>query len=94
MAKAKRKRNPFFEQLMQSVQEMDEVVKGERSPSREFNVDAVSIKQLHARSGLSQAKCAPWRDGYSGTLAASDRSRRAGANVTERIRRSCPGALA
>lgn len=46
------------EQLVESVQEMDEIVKGERSPSREFNVDAVSIKQLRARSGLSQAKFA------------------------------------
>lgn len=55
---AKAKRNPFFDQLMASVREMDEIVKGERAPSREFHVDALSIKQMRKARGLSQAKFA------------------------------------
>ncbi|UKE49990.1 hypothetical protein KCU57_14870 [Xanthomonas translucens] len=36
----------FFEALMESVQQMDEIVRGERAPSREFHVDAIQVKQV------------------------------------------------
>jgi len=53
-----KKRNPFFEELYASVREMDEIVRGERAPSREFHVDAIAIKQLRSKIGLSQPKFA------------------------------------
>lgn len=30
----------FFDELLESVQQMNEIVKGERAPSREFYIDA------------------------------------------------------
>ena len=53
-----KRRNSFFEELYASVQEMDEIVRGERAPSREFHVDAIAIKQLRSKIGLSQPKFA------------------------------------
>ena len=34
----------FFDDLMESVQEMNEILRGERQPSREFTVDALQVK--------------------------------------------------
>jgi putative transcriptional regulator len=53
-----KKRNPFFEELYAAVQEMDELARGERAPSHEFHVDAIAIKQLRSKIGLSQPKFA------------------------------------
>lgn len=53
-----KRRNPFFEELYASVQEIDEIARGERAPSREFYVDAIAIKQLRSKIGLSQPKFA------------------------------------
>jgi len=55
---AKKRANPFFDKLYAAVQEMDEVVHGERKPSRVFEVNAESVKGLRKRSGLSQPKFA------------------------------------
>lgn len=73
---AKANRNPFFDELMTSVQEMDEIAKGERAPSREFHVDAVSVKELRAKSGLSQAKFAKLMRVEVGTLQNWEQGRR------------------
>lgn len=48
----------FFDELMESVQEMDEIVRGERTPSREFHVDALQVKEIRKATGLTQAKFA------------------------------------
>lgn len=48
----------LFNELVESMKQMDEIVRGERAPSREFYVDANSIKKLRAKVGLSQAKFA------------------------------------
>jgi|SRR6516165_4281001 putative transcriptional regulator len=53
-----RKRKPFFEELYASVQDMDELARGERTPSRELRIDAIAIKQLRSKIGLSQPKFA------------------------------------
>ena len=53
-----KRRNPFFEELYASVQEIDEIARGERAPSRKFYVDAIAIKQLRSKIGLSQPKFA------------------------------------
>jgi putative transcriptional regulator len=33
----------FFDELMESVQQMDEIHRGERQPSREFTVDPLRL---------------------------------------------------
>lgn len=35
----------FFDELMESVQQMDEIVRGERQPSRQFIVDSLQVKK-------------------------------------------------
>lgn len=45
----------FFDELLESVQQMDEVVKGERAPSREFHVDALAVQDIRKATGLTQA---------------------------------------
>lgn len=50
----------FFDELLESVQQMDEIVKGERAPAREFHVDALAVKDIRQATGLTQqafARC-------------------------------------
>lgn len=35
----------FFEELMESVQQMNEILRGEREASREFHVDTLQAKE-------------------------------------------------
>ncbi|WP_434629918.1 helix-turn-helix domain-containing protein [Pseudomonas sp. Z1-29] len=58
----------FFDELMESVQQMDEIVRGERQPSREFIVDALQVKEIRKATGLTQAKFAALIDVQLGTL--------------------------
>ena len=69
-------KNKFFDELLESVQQMDEVVRGERAPSREFYVDAVRVKEVRAATGLSQAKFAKVIDVQVGTLRNWEQGRR------------------
>lgn len=48
----------FFDGLLESVQQMYEVVKGERAPSREFHVDAIQVKEIREATGLTQVQFA------------------------------------
>lgn len=48
----------LFGRLVESMKQMDEIVKGERAPSREFYVDELMIKDLRRKTKLSQAKFA------------------------------------
>ncbi|SQF93759.1 XRE family transcriptional regulator [Paucimonas lemoignei] len=66
----------LFEELMESVQQMDEIVRGERQPSREFTVDAMQIKEIRKATGLSQAKFAAIIDVQLGTLRNWEQGRR------------------
>lgn len=66
----------LFEELMESVQQMDEIVRGERQPSREFSVDAMQIKEIRKATGLSQAKFAAIIDVQLGTLRNWEQGRR------------------
>jgi putative transcriptional regulator len=43
-----------FEELIESMRQAGEIVRGERAPSREFHVDALTIRQLRSRTNLSQ----------------------------------------
>jgi putative transcriptional regulator len=71
-----KKQSDFFNQLYESVQEMDEIVRGERAPSREFHIDALAIKKLRSKSGLSQPKFAALLHVDVGTLRNWEQGRR------------------
>ena len=62
--------------LIDAVMEADEILRGVRKPSREFRVDATSIKALRARLELSQAKFAALLDIDLGTLRNWEQGRR------------------
>ena len=66
----------FFNKLMESVQQMDEIVRGERQPSREFHVDALQVKEIRKATGLTQAKFAALIDVQLGTLRNWEQGRR------------------
>ncbi|UZE21977.1 helix-turn-helix domain-containing protein [Pseudomonas sp. B21-056] len=67
----------FFDELMESVQQMDEIVRGERQPSRKFVVDALQVKEIRKATGLTQAKFAALIDVQLGTLRNWEQGRRA-----------------
>jgi len=48
----------LFSDLVESMTQMNEIVRGERAPAREFYIDAESIKALRAKAGLTQQKFA------------------------------------
>ncbi|EJL98514.1 hypothetical protein PMI18_03933 [Pseudomonas sp. GM102] len=48
----------FFDELMESVQQMNEIIRGGREPSREFHVDALQVQEIHKATDLTQAKFA------------------------------------
>tara|TARA_A100001391_G_scaffold217_2_gene483 strand:+ start:516 stop:803 length:288 start_codon:yes stop_codon:yes gene_type:complete len=66
----------LFDDLMESVQQMDEIHRGERQPSREFNVDAVQVKAIRKATGLTQAKFATMIDVQLATLRNWEQGRR------------------
>lgn len=66
----------FFDDLLESVQQMDEIRRGERQPSREFTVDAFSVKEIRKATGLTQAKFAAMIDVQLGTLRNWEQGRR------------------
>lgn len=66
----------FFEELMQSVQQMDEIRRGERQPSRQFVVDALSVKEIREATGLSQVRFAQMIDVQIATLRNWEQGRR------------------
>lgn len=66
----------FFDELMESVQQMDGILRGEQSASREFTVDALQVKEIRRSTGLSQAKFAAMIDVQIGTLRNWEQGRR------------------
>lgn len=66
----------LFDDLLESVQQMDEIQRGERQPSREFSVDALKVKEIRQATGLSQAKFAAVIDVQLGTLRNWEQGRR------------------
>ena len=66
----------FFDELMESVQQMGEIVRGERQPSREFHVETLPVKEIRKATGLTQAKFAALIDVHLGTLRNWEQGRR------------------
>ncbi|MBK2123966.1 helix-turn-helix domain-containing protein [Fangia hongkongensis] len=48
--------NKLFDRLVESMQQMNEIVDGTRPPSREFTINAMKVKEIRNKTGLSQAK--------------------------------------
>lgn len=66
----------FFDELLESVQQMDEITKGERNPSREFHVDALVVKDIRKATGLTQKSFAQRIGIELGTLRNWEQGRR------------------
>ncbi len=48
----------LFQELLESVQEARDIMRGERHPSRRFRIEAADVKQIRERLGLSQREFA------------------------------------
>lgn len=48
----------MFNELLESVQEMDEIVKGQKTASRSFDYPEPEVKSIRDRLGVSQEKFA------------------------------------
>ncbi|MCF6776099.1 helix-turn-helix domain-containing protein [Thiotrichales bacterium 19X7-9] len=66
----------LFNRLVESMQQMTEIIDGERSPSREFIVDAMKVKEIRNKTGLSQAKFSKLIDVKLATLRNWEQGRR------------------
>lgn len=66
----------MFDELLESVQQMDEIVRGERSPSREFTIDALQVKEIRRATGLTQSAFAEMIDVRVATLRNWEQGRR------------------
>ncbi len=66
----------LFKRLVDSMGQMDEIVRGVRAPSREFYVDAAKVKEIRAITGLSQPKFAKLLHVDVGTLRNWEQGRR------------------
>ena len=60
--------NALFDRLVESMTQMDEIIKGERQPSREKVIDAVKVKDIRKSIGLTQQRFAKLIDVNVGTL--------------------------
>ena len=66
----------LFKRLVESMGQMDEIVRGVRAPSREFYVDATTVKEIRAMTGLSQPQFAKLLHVDVGTLRNWEQGRR------------------
>lgn len=66
----------LFDELMESVRQADEIVRGVRAPSREFVVDPDKVKEIRAMTKLSQAQFAIILQVDVGTLRNWEQGRR------------------
>lgn len=66
----------LFKRLVESMDQMNEIVRGERTPSREFYVDAAKVKEIRALTGLSQPQFAKLLHVDVGTLRNWEQGRR------------------
>ncbi|WLG90734.1 hypothetical protein [Pseudomonas cucumis] len=48
----------FFDEPMESVQQMNEIIRGGSEPSRKLHVDALQVQEIRKATDLTQAKFA------------------------------------
>ncbi|KER05066.1 hypothetical protein MEG1DRAFT_00176 [Photorhabdus temperata subsp. temperata Meg1] len=58
----------LFSKLTESMTQMNEIINGERAPSRETNVEAIKVKSIRQATGLSQTGFAKLISVNVGTL--------------------------
>ncbi len=78
----------LFNDLMTSVQQMDEVVRGERQPERQFTVDALKVREIRLATGLTQARFANAIDVQVATLRNWEQGRRVPAGPARALLRA------
>ena len=78
----------LFKRLVESTQQMDEIVHRARAPSREFFVDSAKVKEIRATTGLSQPKFAQLLDVDVGTLRNREQGRREPAGPAKALLRA------
>jgi len=66
----------LFAQMAKSLEQMGEIARGERAPSREFHVDANSVRAVREATGLSQVQFARLIEVQIGTLRNWEQGRR------------------
>jgi len=66
----------LFERLVESMEQHNEIARGEQAPSREFHIDAVAVNEIRAITQLSQPKFARLLDVDVGTLRNWEQGRR------------------
>lgn len=66
----------LFARLVESMEQHNEIARGERKPSRRFQVDAIAVKEIRAMTHLSQPKFAQLLDVDVGTLRNWEQGRR------------------
>lgn len=66
----------FFARLLESVEQGDEILRGTRAASREFQVDSAQVKEIRAITQLSQPKFARLMQVDVGTLRNWEQGRR------------------
>lgn len=66
----------LFGELAESMEQMNEIARGERAPSREFHIEPLAIKELRSKLGLSQSKFAKLLHVDVGTLRNWEQGRR------------------
>ena len=66
----------LFEKLYESMTQMNEIIDGSRAPSREFVVDALHVKKIRRKTGLTQKKFCHLIDVNLGTLRNWEQGRR------------------
>ena len=66
----------LFSELTESLTQMGAIARGERAPSREFRVNASTVKKIREATGLSQDKFARIIDVQVSTLRNWEQGRR------------------
>jgi len=66
----------LFERLVESMEQHTDIIRGGRAPSRETQIDAVSVRAIRALTKLSQPKFALILDVDVGTLRNWEQGRR------------------
>lgn len=66
----------LFDKLVESMTQMNEIIDGERVPSREFVVDPMQVKNIRMAIGLTQDKFCKLIDVKLGTLRNWEQGRR------------------
>lgn len=66
----------MFDRLVESMTQMNEIIVGERPPSREYMIEPIHVKDIRRATGLTQDKFSKLIDVKMGTLRNWEQGRR------------------